>query len=606
MDTKKLDNLDNIDINKNYNGNKLIHLIIIQNNNKLLDEYLKKNLELNLIDLNGNTPYHLLLTQFYNLETFKKLINHKVCWNNKNYSKNSIIKLILTNNFIFSELSDYHKYFMKKEVLDGDSENYNYICKYLDKKYIIEYQNIINFSHYKNPSLFEFIINKNIKNLSSLIENLIVNNKELLEIRDETGDNLLGKFITINKNNLNKEYYKKQILDLVNIGFDVDYQNPITGNNPIKFMLVYINDKDFLLKFFKNNTINFKNQDNFGNNLGIFTIFLYQKKNYSPDKLFNYIISMSDKKHKNLNNQSINSLLNLYKGNNEENEENNLDLIKVEMVNTTEFRSRFDDIIFYFMVLEKKYEKLHIPKFDTNISSKELDFDNNSFSLPTDLNIYLDMIPFFISYKNQDTYFVHPYLNLLINKLYKKNNKDYALVFLSIEDEENNLHANILLYDFSNKRIIRFEPYGNTDILDNDLDEIIEEELTWNLNFSYIKPEDYKQGSSLQALSDDNNILFQKPGDFGGFCLAWSLWFVEMFLKNSNVELSELIKKSIRKIIKKSSLVEYIRSYGDKISKEKYKIYQQIKLPKNIWSNIIFDDEYNNIIEEKILDFLNL
>ncbi|ADO67490.1 hypothetical protein crov456 [Cafeteria roenbergensis virus] len=606
INLNNLNNLDNIDIYKDYNGNKLIHLIIIKNNYKLLEEYILKNFDLNLIDVNGNTPYHLLLTQFYNIDIFKKIINNKVCWNNKNNNKKSILYFIFTNYTIFNELKDYHKYFMTKEILDGNINNYNLICNYLLPNDIFKFNQIINFSNIQEPALFNLISNQHIKNLPDFLNKLIHVNKKLLNIRNELGDNLLGKFIILNKHNLNNQSNKKTIINLVDLGFDYNYLNPITGSNPFKLMLLYINDKKYLLSFIQKYSVDVNLKDNQGNNLGLFIIYLYNKHNLKPDKLFNYIISKSNKNYQNLDGHSINNLLNTYGNKNtNQTEITDLNLIKVDMVNTTEFRSRLDDILFYFIVLNKKYNNLHVPRFNNHLSSKELDFDSNSLSLPTEMSLTLDMLPFFISYQNQDTYFIHPYLNLLINKLYLKNPNDFAIVFLSIQDEENNLHANILLYDFSNKKIIRFEPYGNTSILDNDLDIILEEELTWNLNFTYIKPSDYMKGSGLQSLSDDNNIFNQKPGDFGGFCLAWSLWFVEMFLKNKTINLNDLIIKSMRKIIKKSSLVDYIRSYGDKISQEKYEIYKKIKLPQNIWSNLVFDENTNKLLEIEILNFIN-
>ena len=603
MDTNNIKNLNNIDINKSYSGgNKLIHLIILQNNNKLLQKYLDKKYDINLTDSYNNTPYHLLLSQVFNLDTFKKIINHKVCWNNKNNNNISILDLILTNNTIFSQLDKFHKYFMVKDILDANPNNYINICKNLSPQNIIKYSHIINFQTTLNdPPLFQLINNPLIKSISSIIKKL--DYKKLINIKNDMGDNLIGKFILIHKNNINKNNKLEDLLQLVKLGFSPNYQNPITGSQPFKLLLIYVNDKTFLLDYFNNNKINPNIIDNFGNNLALFILFLYHKKNWKQDKLLTTILNKSDPSHKNLNGQSINNILNPnYKGNYSE---NNIKLIDIQPVNSTQFRARLDDIIFYFMTLENKHKNLHIPKFNKNISSKNLDFNFNLLSLPTELPLTLDDLPFFISFIDQNTYYVHPYLNLIINNLASTHKNDYSIVFLSIQDEENNLHANILFYDFKNKTITRFEPYGDTTVLDKNLDDIIEEELTWNTTFKYIKPSDYIEGSGLQSLSDENNIANQKPGDFGGFCLAWCLWFVEMKLNNSNISNKDLIQKSIKKIIKKHSLVDYIRSYGDKITKDKYKIYKQIKIPQNIWSNINFDTNSNKIIFDEIIKYLN-
>ena len=43
----------------------------------------------------------------------------------------------------------------------------------------------------------------------------------------------------------------------------------------------------------------------------------------------------------------------------------------------------------------------------------------------------------------------------------------------------------------------------------------------------YCSPECYFPVSGFQTLSDENNIMNQKMGDFGGYCLAWCIWYVE-------------------------------------------------------------------------------
>ena len=592
-------------IEKDYNGNKLIHNILYQKNKKLLKQYIDKKFNLNLLDSNNNTPYHLLLTNIYDLNTFKLLINENVCWNNKNNNNISILDLILTNNNIFKSLEKYHHFFMTKNILENNFNNFNNICRFLDQKYILKYSDIIDFKgDLSNPPLFELFKNNNIKSLPKTLQNIIKIQPDIIDIKDTFGDNFLGKYIIHFKDSIDKNNKLDYITKFIDLGFTPNYQNPIIGTQPFKYLLIYSKNKEFLLDYYQNYKIDPNIIDNYGNNLGLFTIFLYNKFNWKTDKLFHTIIEQSDKNHTNLANQSINNILNpQFKGlsNN-----NNIKLINTEISHSNHFRARLDDIIFYFMVLDKKYNNLHIPKFNNSISSQQIDFDSNFISLPTELPLTLDMLPFFITFLNKNTYYINPYLNLIIKGLATKNKNDYAIVFLSLHDEENNLHANILFYNFNDKTITRFEPYGNTFVIDENIDEILSEELTWNLDFKYIKPSDYVNGSGLQSLSDDNNIIYQKPGDFGGFCLAWCLWFVEMKLKNKNISNRDLVSKSIKKIIKKQSLVDYIRSYGNKISDEKYKIYKIINLPQEIWSNINFNDEHNDIMFQEILRYINI
>ena len=123
------------------------------------------------------------------------------------------------------------------------------------------------------------------------------------------------------------------------------------------------------------------------------------------------------------------------------------------------------------------------------------------------------------------------------------------------------LHAMILYYDFQNNFIERFDPFGNTNDIDSDIDQILEEELTWNTGFYYLNVKKYLPVAGFQNLSDENNILLQKPGDFGGYCLAWCLWYLEHRMKNYKFTAKKLISKSIDKLLKReNSLIEFIRN----------------------------------------------
>ena len=129
------------------------------------------------------------------------------------------------------------------------------------------------------------------------------------------------------------------------------------------------------------------------------------------------------------------------------------------------------------------------------------------------------------------------------------------------------IQFNILFYDFEKLTIERFEPYGNTHLLDNKIDDILEEELTWSTGFKYIRPEDYLPYIGFQTISDENNLSNLKPGDFGGYCLAWCLWYLETKLKNLNLDSKTLVTKLINKILKSDiKFSEYIRNYANKIN----------------------------------------
>jgi hypothetical protein len=165
------------------------------------------------------------------------------------------------------------------------------------------------------------------------------------------------------------------------------------------------------------------------------------------------------------------------------------------------------------------------------------------------------------------------------------------------------LHANFLIYDFTKMIIERFEPYGNTSFTDNYIDDILEEELTWNTRLQYIRPKDFLPYSGFQTISDESNIYNMKSGDFGGFCLAWCLWYLETKMINPDIDSKILVKKLISKLnnldIKFS---EYIRNYANKINLTRIKYLELIGIDSKKTTDLYLNDTYNT----KLINYLIL
>lgn len=263
------------------------------------------------------------------------------------------------------------------------------------------------------------------------------------------------------------------------------------------------------------------------------------------------------------------------------------DLIKLDLQkyqHQTKFTATMMDIIIYFVYLSKKYKNLYIPKIYNPMDTRE-DY------------------PWVINYE-KDKMDIHPNLNMVINNIRREKKYDYGLLFLGQTLNNDLKHANILLYDFKNLTIERFEPYGN-DGIESEIDEILEEELTWNTGLKYLKPQDYLPRPGYQLLSNENNIYNQKVGDFGGFCLGWCIWYVEHRLKNNKIDVITLNKKTLEKLLRlDDSLNEFIRNYSNKLFDEKYKILKKI-CPDN---KCIKEKEISNLVlsseeQDKIFNF---
>lgn len=270
-------------------------------------------------------------------------------------------------------------------------------------------------------------------------------------------------------------------------------------------------------------------------------------------------------------------------------EDDNIIMDNSNYIHSTLFRSTFQDLGIYIIYLNDTFNNLYIPNMNYNLLNN-LTFDD-TFTFQADIIKKEPIFPWTISYFSENEYYIHPYLNNLINSTRRNNNKDIAIVFLCINYEDIIFHANILIYDFKKMTIERFEPYGNTNniLVDDMIDNIMEEELTWNTGFSYKRPKDYLPYIGFQNISDENNKDNIKPGDFGGFCLAWCLWYLECKLKNLNVDSKILVDKLIKKMLNSElKFSEYIRNYSEKINNEKNKYLKEIGVNDKEMSNSNF------------------
>jgi len=264
------------------------------------------------------------------------------------------------------------------------------------------------------------------------------------------------------------------------------------------------------------------------------------------------------------------------------------------------FQSYFTDIAIFTLYLKNKYAELYLPKIN-DISLKNLNYKINT-NLQWCDNIFKTnpIFPWFISYQDKDTYWIHINLNYLINIQRRKKKYDYSFCYLSIK-YNNMLHANIIIYDFNNLTIERFDPYGNTAFADKELDNILEEELTWNTGFTYLNPSNYMPNSGFQSVSDELNPLNQKQGDFGGYCLAWCIWYIEHRIINKNISPKVLVEKLLKKItLSPNTFMEYIRNYGNTLNEFKIKELKKANISENLITNINYDQN----TEFKIIDYI--
>jgi hypothetical protein len=167
-------------------------------------------------------------------------------------------------------------------------------------------------------------------------------------------------------------------------------------------------------------------------------------------------------------------------------------------------------------------------------------------------------------------------------------------------------HANVLIFDKKMNTIERFEPHGATGELSDGLLEsynypLLDEEL--EKYFATILP-GVKYLSSMMicprfGLQSIENLEDNRLGDPGGFCAAWSLFYLDARLSNPDIPqpilidllLHSLQQQNSEEKTKNSKLIDFIRSYSDNILNKGFELLKQKPKKENkIEENLSFVD----------------
>jgi len=258
---------------------------------------------------------------------------------------------------------------------------------------------------------------------------------------------------------------------------------------------------------------------------------------------------------------------------------------------------------FYLLHLKNKYNNLFFPNINDYQLSNLNSLDEILIEWPDPMLEDYNIFPWIICYKDDDEYWIHNQLNNLINIERRRKKYDFGFCYLSLKTLDGGLHANIIIYDFNNFTVERFDPYGDSVNFDKKVDEILEEELTWNTGLKYLKPSDYMPVAGFQTVSDELNPLKQKSGDFGGYCLAWSTWYLEHRLINKNIKPKELVDKLLKKLsLDDNSFIENIRNYANKLNDARVVYLKKAGIDTKTISNTIYSYNVDSKLTNYIID----
>ena len=622
------------------NGNYLFHYLILTGNLKGLQYYKHPINNFNNDNLNG-----LMLAakekKYKILDYFlKKYSNNVINQKNRkgmnflhylNPNDNEYLELIENNDINWSNLyqsySTNHISPLDLLFLQG---KYNIINNIINK-FNFNYKSFLS-----QPYHFNLILNSNLKNtnIEKILDNLESQDEHILSYNDDMGYDVSFPIVLNEDFDLIKYIIKKR-------GGELDKYSPISTSHI--FVLAYkqaVKTGDYkIAKYILDNVMqnhNYDETDMHGNNIVHFILKVRLQKigNYEIEKEilnkyqnwgrinmekktpFNYIVNLDYKKyHQFVKNRPNNALhikldkkwLHFAKKLPIDNiNDENIKLIKSPYAHSNMFQARFTDIGIFSIYLKEKYNKqsshLYMPIYKGNDVVPNW---NDDMLLPDNMLYYNNNFPWIIIWNDEKNYWIHPHLNELINK--NKNSGTHykaAFAFISMRLPDGGLHAALMFYDFTRNQIQRFDPYGDTSILDGMMDEIFEEKLAKPTGMSYCGPDCYFPVSGFQTLSDENNSMNQKMGDFGGYCLAWSIWYAEHKMINLKVEPKDLIRKTINRFMKMNvKPMEYIRNYANYISKFRLGYLKKIGVPENVASNENLNNMYTNVINKSIIEY---
>lgn len=197
--------------------------------------------------------------------------------------------------------------------------------------------------------------------------------------------------------------------------------------------------------------------------------------------------------------------------------------------------------------------------------------------------------------------YVSSYVQSMLQKMMSDNKVRYFVLLAYLFGETSNgtffAHANSLLYDKKTNELERFETYGSIHdehVINKKIKNYFSKIIP---NLIYIEPSDYMK-VGFQALDENEMHYNRNIGDPGGFCVAWSLWYVDMRIRYPSIKRHKLVKYIIAQINNKKSIRSTIRNYAANITKVRDKILSSVNVDVNDYLN----GNINNATTKQLFD----
>jgi hypothetical protein len=156
----------------------------------------------------------------------------------------------------------------------------------------------------------------------------------------------------------------------------------------------------------------------------------------------------------------------------------------------------------------------------------------------------------------------------LLKNINKCNNRFIYLNLMIVWEQRRVTHVNMIIIDFENKTIERYEPHGKQAKIDRKnkkLSEKIDSKFSDKIlsyiglkNYTYISPFDYSPAIGIQL----------KVDAYDGMCLTYSIMYLQLRIMNPDVDQKDIVKYMLKK--PKSEMYEMLLKYA-KFIEEKLK-----------------------------------
>jgi ankyrin repeat protein len=606
------------DINKNI----ALHYAIMFNKYDIIEEIINNSQNINFKDKNGDTALHMII---------KILIPEKIY----------LIELLIAKKLSINYVNNLGQNCLHIAI---EANKYN-ICKILlDNKINI---NIETINEHITPILLAT------KNNNYEICELLLKYDLNMNCQDIYGNSILNYAILNKSKRLIEKYYDKVDVNLINISgkisIDLFFENnyELSKLDDYKFREILIKSKmniqnnegrtiwhnlveydiweqyiDILIN--KKNKIFIQDinnispyniiQNKFKNKLEKFidmiSISFYNYIKENPD--LNYNFNIKDKLNINNREECINIIKKLIINQHISfPDTKKIYCVENLILNDVKFSSYIGiqlDIISGLIYIGKKFNKIQTTLTSNFIKNPMLEdyYMNNGIQKPE----FDDFLNYEIIWSYHKL-FIPTNLKLIIFNFLKDNTKEYLIIPIGIE-LSNGAHANILLYIKETNELERYEPYGkdfpsgfnyNPNSLDHNLKNLF---INYFENekkpFKYISPSEYEIKIGLQFLDTIESSKEKNIGDAGGFCGAWSLWYIEMRISNINIKRDDLLNSLVNYIrMKKVSFRSTIRNFTKNITDIRDKILSVANIDINKWINNNYTkEEYEQIVNQII------